>query len=175
MKKEQSVDELRALADKLQERKKNLEAEAVDLIARIVNLGYLKEERAQTRAARRDPPRIRAGAGGKPQLDARHHGGVARGSVPDKPFEDKRKAMAMVGMMGGVGFGFALIALWGMVRPTIRSEKDLGALGACRIGGLVRADAPVHSPPEHAAHSDVAAGVRTRARHRGHRRGASRG
>ena len=50
---------------------------------------------------------------------------VARGSVPDRPFEDKRKAMAMVGMIGGMGFSFALIALWGLLRPTIRYEKDI--------------------------------------------------
>jgi polysaccharide biosynthesis transport protein len=146
-KKEQSVDDLRALADKLQARRKTLEAEAVDLIARIVNLGYLKEERAQTRERLDETRRVLE----QVRVESRNSTPgitevIARGSVPDKPFEDKRKAMAMVGMMGGAGFGFALIALWGMLRPTIRSESDLGALGKTVVaaGSVETPDASVH-------------------------------
>ncbi len=129
-KKEQSVDELKSLLRKLQERKDTLETEALDLIGRIVKLGYLKEERAQTRERLDETRRVleevrvesRNALPGVTEV-------VARGSVPDKPFEDKRKAMAMVGMMGGLGMGFGLIAVWGMAFPTIRSESDIAGLG----------------------------------------------
>lgn len=129
-KKEQSTVELKALLAKMQERKSTLESEALDLIGRIVKLGYLKEERAQTRERLDETRRVleevrvesRNALPGVTEV-------VARGSVPDKPFEDKRKAMAMVGMMGGLGMGFGLIAFWGMVFPTIRSEGDIAGLG----------------------------------------------
>ncbi|MCU0790458.1 MAG: hypothetical protein MUE79_05320, partial [Nitratireductor sp.] len=146
-KEDQSVDELKQLLAKLQERKKALETEALDLIGRIVKLGYLKEERAQTRERLDETRRVleevrvesRNALPGVTEV-------VARGSVPDKPFEDKRKPMAMVGMMGGLGFGFALVALWGMVRPTIRSESDLAALGKSVMpaGAVASPDESVH-------------------------------
>jgi tyrosine-protein kinase Etk/Wzc len=146
-KEEQSVDELKALLSKLQERKKALEAEALDLIGRIVKLGYLKEERLQARERLDETRRVleevrvesRNALPGVTEV-------VARGAVPDKPFEDKRKPMAMIGLFGGVGIGFALIALWGILRPTIRSEADLGALGKSVIsaGSAGSEDEPVH-------------------------------
>lgn len=143
----QSVDELQALLNKLQERKKSLETEALDLIARIVKLGYLKEERSQTRA-NLDQTR---GVLEEVRVESRNSSPgvtevVARGSVPDRPFEDKRKAMAMVGLMGGLGLGFGLVALWGLLRPTVRNEKDIAALGTsvASAGIFVSADEPVH-------------------------------
>ena len=143
----QSVDELRRLLSKLQDRRTSLETEAVDLNARIVRLAYLKEERSQTRA-NLDQTR---GALEEVRVESRNASPgvteiVARGNVPERPFEDKRKAMAMVGMMGGLGLGFALIALWGILRPTIRSEKDISALGAsvAYAGAFVSAGEPVH-------------------------------
>jgi uncharacterized protein involved in exopolysaccharide biosynthesis/Mrp family chromosome partitioning ATPase len=146
--KKQSVDELQALLSKLQDRKTSLEREALDLNARIVRLGYLKEERMQARA-RLDQTR---GALEEVRVESRNSSPgvtevVARGSVPDRPFEDKRKAMAVVGLMGGMGFGFALIALWGLLRPTIRSEKDISALGASVVsaGTFNAPDEPVHA------------------------------
>lgn len=144
----QSVDELQALLSKLQDRKKFLESEAVDLNARIVKLGYLKEERMQARA-RLDQTR---GALEEVRVESRNATPgvtevVARGSVPDRPFEDKRKAMAMVGMMGGMGLSFALIALWGLLRPTIRYEKDISALGPSMVpaGTFNAPGEPVHA------------------------------
>lgn len=144
----QSVDELHALLTKLQERKKNLEAEAVDLNARIVKLGYLKEERSQARG-RLDQTR---GVLEEVRVESRNSSPgvtevVARGSVPDRPFEDKRKPMAIVGLMGGLGLGFALIALWGLMRPTVRNEKDISALGAsvASAGAFNSPGSPVHA------------------------------
>jgi uncharacterized protein involved in exopolysaccharide biosynthesis/Mrp family chromosome partitioning ATPase len=144
----QSVEELQALLTKLQERRKVLETEALDLIGRIGKLGYLKEERGQTRA-NLDQTR---GALEEVRVESRNASPgvteiVARGSVPDRPFEDKRKAMATVGLMGGMGFGFGLIALWGLLRPTVRNEKDIAALGAsvASAGTFISPQAPVHS------------------------------
>jgi uncharacterized protein involved in exopolysaccharide biosynthesis len=134
-KEKQSLDELRALLAKLQERKQLLETEARDLIGRIVRLGYLKEERAQTRANLDETRRVLE----EVRVESRNDTPgiaevVSRGSVPDRPFEDKRKAMAGVGFAGGLGMGFALVALWGLVRPTMRSEADLAALGRMVVG-----------------------------------------
>jgi polysaccharide biosynthesis transport protein len=134
-KEKQSLEELRALLSKLQERKKSFEAEARDLIARIVRLGYLKEERSQTRANLDETRRVLE----EVRVESRNDSPgiaevVSRGSVPDRPFEDKRKAMAGIGFAGGLGMGFALIALWGLVRPTVRSEADLAALGRMVVG-----------------------------------------
>jgi succinoglycan biosynthesis transport protein ExoP len=147
-KEKQSVDELQALLSKLQERRKSQETEAFDLNARMVRLAYLKEERAQTRS-HLDQTR---GALEEVRVESRNSSPgvteiVARGSVPDRPFEDKRKAMAMVGLMGGFGFGFALIALWGLLRPTVRSEKDIAYLGAsvASAGVFTSASDPVHA------------------------------
>lgn len=147
-KEKQSVEELQALLSKLQERRNALEGEAFDLNARIVRLAYLKEERAQVRS-HLDQTR---GALEEVRVESRNATPgvteiVARGSVPDRPFEDKRKAMALVGMMGGIGFGFALIALWGLLRPTVRSEKDIGYLGSsvASAGVFTSAADPVHA------------------------------
>jgi uncharacterized protein involved in exopolysaccharide biosynthesis len=144
----QSVEELQALLAKLQERRTSLENEALDLNARMVKLAYLKEERSQTRS-HLDQTR---GALEEVRVESRNSTPgvteiVARGSVPDRPFEDKRKPMALVGLMGGIGIGFALIALWGLLRPTIRSEKDLKALAAsvAPVGSFASADDPVHA------------------------------
>lgn len=144
----QSVEELQALLRKLQERRNSLEAEAIDLNHRIVRLAYLREERAQTRS-HLDQTR---GALEEVRVESRNSSPgvtevVARGSVPDRPFEDKRKAMAMVGMMGGIGFGFALVALWGLLRPTIRSESDIGSIGASvvSVGSFASSKDPVHA------------------------------
>lgn len=144
----QSVEELQALLKKLQDRRNSLEAEAFDLIGRIGKLGYLKEERSQTRA-NLDQTR---GALEEVRVESRNETPgiteiVARGSVPDRPFEDKRKAMAAVGLMGGMGMGFGLIALWGLLRPTIRNEKDISSLGPSVIsaGAFISPDDPVHS------------------------------
>jgi uncharacterized protein involved in exopolysaccharide biosynthesis/Mrp family chromosome partitioning ATPase len=144
----QSVEELQALLSKLQERKKSLESEALDLISRIVKLGYLKEERGQTRAhldqtrAALEEVRVESRNSSPGVTEV-----VARGSTPDRPFEDKRKAMAMVGLMAGLGGGFGLIALWGLLRPTVRNEKDIAALGTsvASAGAFEAADQPVHS------------------------------
>jgi uncharacterized protein involved in exopolysaccharide biosynthesis/Mrp family chromosome partitioning ATPase len=144
----QSVEELQALLSKLQERRKTLEAEALDLISRIVKLGYLKEERGQTRAhldqtrAALEEVRVESRNSSPGVTEV-----VARGSVPDRPFEDKRKAMAMVGLMGGFAVGFGLVALWGLLRPTVRNEKDIAALGTsvASAGAFTAADQPVHS------------------------------
>jgi uncharacterized protein involved in exopolysaccharide biosynthesis/Mrp family chromosome partitioning ATPase len=134
-KEKQSLDELRALLAKLQERKRLLETEARDLIGRIVRLGYLKEERAQTRANLDETRRVLE----EVRVESRNDTPgiaevVSRGSVPDRPFEDKRKAMAGVGFAGGLGMGFALIALFGILRPTMRNEADLSALGRMVVG-----------------------------------------
>jgi polysaccharide biosynthesis transport protein len=144
----QSVDELRNLLSKLQDRRASLEGEAIDLNARMVRLAYLKEERGQTRA-NLDQTR---GALEEVRVESRNASPgvteiVARGGVPDRPYEDKRKAMAMVGFMGGLGIGFALIALLGLLRPTIRSEKDIASLGAsvASAGAFTSAEDPVHS------------------------------
>lgn len=143
----QSVDELQALLSKLQERRKALETEALDLNARIVKLAYLKEERSQTRS-HLDQTR---GALEEVRVESRNASPgvtevVSRGSVPDRAFEDKRKAMALVGLMGGLGLGFGLIALWGILRPTVRSEKDIAFLGAsvASAGAFASAEEPVH-------------------------------
>lgn len=147
-KEKQSLDELRALLAKLQERKQLFEAEARDLIARIVRLGYLKEERAQTRANLDETRRVLE----EVRVESRNDTPgiaevVSRGSVPDRPFEDKRKAMAGVGFAGGLGMGFALIALFGLVRPTVRSEADLAALGrmVAAAGSLETPESSVHA------------------------------
>jgi uncharacterized protein involved in exopolysaccharide biosynthesis/Mrp family chromosome partitioning ATPase len=144
----QSVEELQALLSKLQERKKALETDALDLNARIVRLAYLKEERSQTRS-HLDQTR---GALEEVRVESRSATPgvteiVARGSVPDRPFEDKRKAMALVGLMGGLGLGFGLVALWGLLRPTVRSEKDIAFLGSsvASAGAFTSAEDPVHS------------------------------
>ncbi len=146
-KEKQSVEELRALLSKLQERRKSLEAEALDLNARINRLGYLKEERSQARV-HLDQTR---GALEEVRVESRNSSPgvtevVARGSVPDRPFEDKRKAMAAVGFMGGLGLGFALVALWGLLRPTVRNERDVASLGPSVVsaGALMTAEDPVH-------------------------------
>jgi uncharacterized protein involved in exopolysaccharide biosynthesis/Mrp family chromosome partitioning ATPase len=134
-KEKQSLDELRALLSKLQERKQSLESEARDLISRIVRLGYLKEERAQTRTNLDETRRVLE----EVRVESRNDSPgiaevVSRGSVPDRPFEDKRKAMVGVGFAGGLGMGFGLVALWGLFRPTMRSEADLAALGRMVVG-----------------------------------------
>ena len=145
----QSVDELQALLDKLQERKKIARGGSTRP-QRSASSGsaYLKEERSQARA-HLDQTR---GALEEVRVESRNSSPgvtevVARGSVPDRPFEDKRKAMALVGLMGGLGFGFALVALWGLLRPTVRSEKDIAALGASVVsaGTFASADDPVHA------------------------------
>jgi Mrp family chromosome partitioning ATPase len=143
----QSVEELQALLTKLQERRKTLEAEALDLTSRIIKLGYLKEERSQARAhldqtrAALEEVRVESRNSSPGVTEV-----VARGSVPDRPFEDKRKAMAMVGLMGGLGAGFGLIALWGLLRPTVRNEEDIAALGPSVVsaGAFNSEDEPVH-------------------------------
>jgi hypothetical protein len=55
--------------------------------------------------------------------------------------------MAMVGLMGGMGMGFGLVALWGLLWPTVRSEKDISSLGPSVVSGwrLHLAKDPVHS------------------------------
>lgn len=147
-KEKQSVEELQALLSKLQERRKALESEAFDLNARMVRLAFLKEERSQVRS-HLDQTR---GALEEVRVESRNATPgvteiVARGNVQDRPFEDKRKPMALVGMMGGLGFGFALIALWGLLRPTVRSEKDIAHLGTQVVpaGAFISADDPVHA------------------------------
>jgi uncharacterized protein involved in exopolysaccharide biosynthesis/Mrp family chromosome partitioning ATPase len=144
----QSVEELQALLTKLMERRRSLEREAVDLNERIVRLAYLREERSQTRS-HLDQTR---GALEEVRVESRNASPgvteiVARGSVPDRAFEDKRKPMALVGLMGGLGFGFALVALWGLLRPTVRSEMDIPALGpsVVSVGSFASADDPVHA------------------------------
>jgi uncharacterized protein involved in exopolysaccharide biosynthesis/MinD-like ATPase involved in chromosome partitioning or flagellar assembly len=126
----QSLEELKALLTKMQERRKELETEALDLNSRIVKLGFLKEERSQARA-NLDQTR---GALEEVRVESRNATPgvtevVARGSVPDRPFEDKRKAMALIGFAGGILLGIGLVGLWGLLRPTIRSERDIAALG----------------------------------------------
>lgn len=147
-KSKQSLDELKALLNKLQQRRKDLEAEALDLNARIIKLGYLKEERAQARA-NLDQTR---GALEEVRVESRNETPgvtevVARGSVPDRPFEDKRKAMAAIGFVGGIGLGFGLVGLWGLLWPTIRNERDIAGLGSsvASAGSLCSAESPVHS------------------------------
>lgn len=144
----QSLEELQALLKKLQDRRNSLEAEALDLIGRIGKLGFLKEERSQTRA-NLDQTR---GALEEVRVESRNETPgiteiVSRGSVPDRPYVDKRKAMAVVGLMAGIGVGFGLIALWGLLRPTVRNEKDISALGPSVVsaGAFVSPEDPVHS------------------------------
>ncbi len=109
-KEKQSLDELRALLSKLQERKQLLESEARDLIGRIVRLGYLKEERAQTRANLDETRRVLEEVGGKPERFPRH----CRGR-----FARQRSRPSVRGQAKGHGWdwlcrwprhGFALIA-----------------------------------------------------------------
>jgi Mrp family chromosome partitioning ATPase len=42
--------------------------------------------------------------------------------------------MAGLGFVGGLGMGFAFVALWGLVRPTVRNDSDIAALGRMVIG-----------------------------------------
>ncbi len=105
-----------------------------------MKLGYLKEERAQTRErldeTRRVLEEVRVESRNAPPGVTEV---VARGSVPDKPFEDKRKAMAMVGMMGGLGMGFGLIACLGHGfpdDPQRRRHSRTWKIG--RRGGIAR-------------------------------------
>lgn len=143
----QSLEELKALLAKLQQRRSELETEALDLNSRIIKLGYLKEERSQARA-NLDQTR---GALEEVRVESRNSTPgvtevVARGSVPDRPFEDKRKAMAAIGFVGGIGIGFGIVGLWGLLRPTIRSERDIAALGAsvAPAGAFCSPAHPVH-------------------------------
>jgi succinoglycan biosynthesis transport protein ExoP len=146
-KSKQSLQELKALQAKMQQRRKELETEALDLNSRIIRLGYLKEERAQARA-NLDQTR---GALEEVRVESRNATPgvtevVARGSVPDRPFEDKRKAMASIGFAGGIGIGFGLVGLWGLLRPTIRNERDISSLGKSVVsaGTFCSALHPVH-------------------------------
>jgi len=126
---DQSIDELKSLLDKLTARQVVRRKEAKSLNGKLVELRFLGEERTGVRVLLNETRRVLD----QVRVESRNSlPGVvevlSRGSLPDQAIEDKRPQIAILG--GGVGCGLALSVFLGLalLRPCTRYSDDLDML-----------------------------------------------
>ena len=123
---EQSLDELQSVRQKLLERRIVLSAEANELISKLVKIRRVVAEQQRvgklldTTKRALDEVIVESQAGRSRSIDV-----IARGKVPDRPIDDKRKPVAF-----GAAFFGALATLIGfllssLLNPRIRYSDDL--------------------------------------------------
>jgi Mrp family chromosome partitioning ATPase/outer membrane murein-binding lipoprotein Lpp len=137
-----SPEEIKGYLSRLKERRDAYAAEAKVLNSRSVNLTFLEEERAQTRElldeSRKALEQVRLERRNMSLGPAQI---VERGAIPNNPHQDKSKQLMGVAFFGGFGVSFVLFIVYGIVRPRIRHEDDVKALGkGVALAGILSPD-----------------------------------
>ena len=143
----ESLKALRALKQRLESRQDGLRDEAKLLNSRLISLSFLEEERNEVRNLLEDT---------RSALDAvrvESHNALpgtavvkARGSIPDSPASDKRRASAVVGAGSGVAGTLGVFVLFGLVFRRYRLSDELDVLeSTATVVGVLPAVS--HDPP----------------------------
>jgi polysaccharide biosynthesis transport protein len=137
-----SPQETKDYLNRLKERQASAAEEAKALNTRSDNLAFLEQERVQTRGlleeSRKGLEQVR--------LESRNISSgpaeiIERGVVPNGPFQDKTKQLMGVSFFAGFGLSFVLFIVYGIIRPRIRHEEDVKALGkSVVIAGILSPD-----------------------------------
>jgi uncharacterized protein involved in exopolysaccharide biosynthesis len=123
---EQSLDELQSVRQKLLERRIVLSAEANELISKLVKIRRVVAEQQRvgklldTTKRALDEVIVESQAGLSRSIDV-----IARGKVPDRPIDDKRKPIAFGAALFGALATLVGFLLSSMLNPRIRYSDDL--------------------------------------------------
>lgn len=137
-----SPEEMKDYLERLKERRAVYATEAKDLNNRSVNLTFLEEERKQTRELLDESRKVLE----QVRLERRNMSLgpaeiVERGAIPTNPYQDKSKQLMGVGFFGGFGLSFVLFIIYGIMRPRIRHEDDVKAIGkGVALAGVLSPD-----------------------------------
>lgn len=138
---QQSLDELQSVRAKLLDRRVFLSQEASELIGKIVQLRRISDEQVRvselldgTKRAL-DEVVVESQAGLSRSIEI-----IARGKVPDRPIEDKRKPIAVGAALFGALGVFASIILAAIFYPRIRFSDDLGPEAGKKILAVIPGD-----------------------------------
>lgn len=137
-----SPAETKEYLNRLKERRETAAAEAKALNTRSDSLAFLEQERVQTRSlldeSRKAVEQLRLESRmvstGPAEI-------IERGVVPKKPHQDKTPQLTGVSFAGGLGMSFVLFIIYGIIRPRIRHEEDVKALGkSVALAGILSPD-----------------------------------
>ncbi len=128
---QESIDGLRALRTKLENRREQVRDEAKKLNSKLIELSFVKEEVGEARMlldeTRRALEQVRVESRnslpGSIEI-------IAHGGVPNGPIADKRKKLAAAGGIFGAGSGLGLIVMLSFLRPRLRFSDEVDRVGS---------------------------------------------
>jgi uncharacterized protein involved in exopolysaccharide biosynthesis len=135
---EQSLDELDSVREKLLGRRTSMSEEASELIGKLVKIRRIVAEQVRVSELLDDTKKaldevvVESQAGLSRSIEI-----IARGKVPDRPIEDKRKPIAIgAALFGALGL-LAMIVLASIFTPRVRFSDDLGAVTSKKILAVI--------------------------------------